>query len=313
MIDILLASYNGEEYIGELLQSLENQSFKEWRLIAADDRSTDRTLEILRQFAASSSHEVEIHVNQLPTGSAKANFFSMFQYVRSPYVMLCDQDDVWLERKIEKTMDAMNEMETSCGASVPILVHSDLRVVDRDLGTIEESFFRYSNYKNSFSLREQLALNKVTGCTVMFNRALLEYLLNREFDTSKIQMHDSWLALIARCFGKVRFVDEGLILYRQHGVNSVGAQNARSLRYILKKIGSFKDNSYSNLGHIIEVEYFCEVYGQLLADTPYRDLLLGYASLREGSRGAYRRYCLKNRILKEPFTRAAAQLLFAQR
>ena len=313
MVDIMLATYNGEKYIGELLKSLEDQTFKNWRLIVADDGSTDMTVEIIKNYAKSSNHEVEIHINRIPTGQAKANFFSMFRYVQSPYAMFCDQDDVWLEQKIEKTMNAMLEMEKVYGSAVPILIHCDLKVVSSELKIIDESFFHYSNYAKSFSLNEQLVLNKVTGCTVMINKALLEYLLDRDFDTSKIMMHDSWIALIAQCFGKMQFIDDGLILYRQHGVNSVGAQNTRSFKYVLDKIRNTKENSLSNLSHIIEVKYFSEVYGHVLVDNKYRDLIIGYGDLINCSKREYRRYCINNRVLKEPIARALAQLLFAHR
>lgn len=312
-VDILLATYNGDEYLMELLKSLEYQTYTNWRLIVADDGSLDSTLDILRKFQSDSSHEVEIHVNQPATGSAKANFIQLFQYVKSPYIMLCDQDDVWLQDKIEKTYRKMLEVECSNPKRIPILVNTDLIVVDQDLAVMDNSFFHYSLFNKSFTLKQQLCMNKVTGCTVMVNHSLVRFLQREAFDVGKITMHDSWLALIALTFGCTGFVDEPLILYRQHEDNSVGAQAARDIHYQLKRFFSGNLLSQDFMAQIIQVEYFVEYYHDELKNNQNQALLEGYAALANRSRSAYRLYCIKNGILKYPFKRAFAQLLYAHK
>lgn len=313
MIDILLALYNGEKYLEELLNSLENQSYKYWRLIAADDGSTDNTLKIIKNFAEKSFHEVEIHVNKPATGSAKENFMSLFQYVKSPYVMFCDQDDVWLNDKIEITLQKMLDNEKIYGTETPILINTDLKVVNSELEIIDESFFNFSGFTKDFTLKEQFAMNKVTGCTVMINEALYKYVLQKNIDSSKILMHDSWLMLIALCFGKRDFVDKSTILYRQHSSNSVGAIDGRKFGSIIKKFKNRKKTAEQNMSHINEAKYFYEIYEKELENHPDKNLIKSYSELYNKSRNAYRLFCIKNKVLKTPFSRVIGQLLFAHK
>ena len=313
MIDILLALYNGEKYLEELLNSLENQSYKNWRLIAADDGSTDNTLEIIKNFAKKSFHEVEIHINTPATGSAKENFMSLFQYIKSPYVMLCDQDDVWLNDKIKITFEKMLDTEKIFGTETPVLINTDLKVVNSELEIIDESFFHFSGFTKDFTLKEQFAMNKITGCTVMINKALYKHVMQKNIDSSKILMHDSWLMLIALCFGKRDFVDESTILYRQHSSNSVGAIDERKFGSIIKKFKNRKKTAQQNMDHINEAKYFYEIYENELENHPDKNLIKSYSELCNKSRNAYRLFCIKNKILKTPFTRAIGQLLFAHK
>ena len=311
MIDVLLALYNGEKYLNELLNSLENQTYKEWRLIAADDGSKDSTVEIIQDFAKKSGHEIELHINSNPTGSAKANFMNLINYAKSPYVMFCDQDDVWLDDKIEITLEKMIETEKIYGTETPVLINTDLKVVDSELNIIDESFSHYLDTDKNFTLREQLVLNKVAGCSIMFNKSLCEYIQRKKIDASKILMHDSWVMLIALCFGHVNVVDKSTILYRQHSSNSVGANDVRKFSYVIKRIFSRGDNAKQNMDHINDAKYFYETYRDELENNPDKNLIKNYSELANKSRNAYRLFCIKNKVLKTPFKRAIGQLIFA--
>lgn len=313
MIDILLALYNGEKYLGELLNSLENQSYKEWRLIAADDGSSDNTLKIMKEFAKKSSHEIELHINSTPTGSAKANFMNLMNYVKSPYIMFCDQDDIWLEDKIKITFDKMIENEKKFGIETPVLIHTDLKVVNSELKIIDDSFFHFSRFRKDFTVREQLAINKTPGCTIMINKALYEYVKQKNINASKILMHDSWLMLTALCFGREEFVNESTILYRQHSLSTIGAKNVRNFNYIIKKLFSGRDNAKQNMDHINDAKYFYEIYKKELENNPNKNLIKNFSELADKSRNAYRLFCIKNKVLKSAFTRAVGQLLFAHK
>ena len=96
MIDILLATYNGEKYLPELLSSLEQQTYTDWKLIIIDDCSKDKTIDILHSFKETSKHSVEIFINSKPVGCGKDNFFALAKKSTSDYIAFCDQDDVWL-------------------------------------------------------------------------------------------------------------------------------------------------------------------------------------------------------------------------
>jgi hypothetical protein len=154
--------------------------------------------------------------------------------VRDDYLMLCDQDDVWLPDKIEKTLARMRRLEEEHGKSLPLLVHTDLRVVDGELNVISPSFKRAMNANyNRTALRDQIIQNTLTGCTCLYNRALAQLLTPQE--PEYMVMHDWWLILTASAFGQVGHLDEQTILYRQHGKNEIGAKNVKTLAYKLNR------------------------------------------------------------------------------
>lgn len=233
MIDILLASYNGEKYIAEQIDSILNQTYKDWFLYIKDDCSTDNTLNIIRNYEKSYKDKIKVITSEIKSGSAKDNFFSMLRYSENEYIMTCDQDDVWLPDKIEITLNKMQEVEQADN-NVPILVHTDLKVVDEKLNIIAESLMKMQNLDfRRDKLNNLLVQNIVTGCTVMVNRKLLNYI---KLVPRQAIMHDWWMALLASALGIVYFIDTPTVLYRQHKNNDVGAKNVKSIDYILRKL-----------------------------------------------------------------------------
>lgn len=232
-IDILLATYNGEFFIEEQLKSLFEQSYQNFKILVRDDGSKDRTLEIVRQYQKYYPGRIEIIVDDDRGLGPSGNFGRLLQYSTAPYIMFCDQDDVWLENKIERTLAEMKKVEAKSEKDFPILIHSDLIVVNKDLNIIKESMSKSQKlYAHQNEFHQLLIQNNITGCTMMINKPLLKYAFPIPQEAI---MHDWWLGIIASAYGKVQYIDEGLILYRQHGSNDVGAQ-IFNLRYILKKI-----------------------------------------------------------------------------
>ena len=169
-IAILLATYNGEKYLSEQLDSLLNQSFQKWCLYVHDDGSKDKTVSILRDYAAKYPDKI-ILIDAPPTGGAKYNFLFLLNVVDAPYFMFCDQDDVWLPEKIEKTYRWMKAVEQD----KPALVFTDLQVVDQDGKLVAPRMSEYQKLNMKKSRAEDfLAENVVTGCTVMINRQLVD-------------------------------------------------------------------------------------------------------------------------------------------
>ena len=236
MVTVLLATFNGEKFLEEQLNSLLNQSFSDFRIVIRDDGSTDNTLEIIERYKGISPEKIEICPSGEPTHSAAGNFFKLIELYNDDYIMLCDQDDCWLPDKIEKTLAAMKKTEENFGNDTPILVHTDLKVVDEKLKIINNSFIKLQGLSPNFcELNNLLMQNCVTGCTSMFNKALLEKLF---ILPSTVAMHDWWIALIAAAFGKIVFLNESTILYRQHSNNEVGAKNVNDFSFIMN---SFRD------------------------------------------------------------------------
>ena len=239
-IAILMATYNGERFVSEQIESLLKQTYQDWELFIHDDGSEDNTVNIITQLAK--EYPTKIHVVEgKETGGAKYNFFYLMHQVDAPYIMFCDQDDIWLETKIEKTYLKMRETESGCGIERPILVFTDLEVVDSKLRVLAERMSKSQKLNpRKIRFKDCLIQNVITGCTTMLNRACLEKSL-AEVDFKNIIMHDWWCALVAAYYGKIAFVDEPLILYRQHGNNSVGAKPLSDPRYVLKRMTKQKD------------------------------------------------------------------------
>jgi glycosyltransferase involved in cell wall biosynthesis len=269
-VDILLATYNGEKYIDALLTSLTRQSFTDWRLIVRDDNSTDGTLQRIEWFKKYINPNVVI----LPTESRagiKGNFSLLLEYSTAPYVMLCDQDDVWLSRKIAVSMAAIQKMD----ATKPALVHTDLIVVDKDLDTISNSFLEYSGMLGQYStdFKSELVQNVVTGCTMLMNRKLVE--LATPIPNSAI-MHDWWIALVSAALGNTVYLPDTTILYRQHGKNDTGA-TPFNLATVIRKMRNLKGIRGSIMATEIQAAVFLARYRHLLPEEV--ELLKVYSTL----------------------------------
>lgn len=276
MISILLASYNGASYIAEQIESVLCQTCQDFVLHIRDDLSDDGTWEIVQSYAKQYPSHIAAYQNSSNSGGAKQNFFAMMLKHRADYVMLCDQDDVWMPDKIEKTMTVMQKEERQNGKQTPILVHTDLTVVDRDLKILDPSYRHTVNGNwQRTALCYELAQNTVTGCTVMYNRALGDLL---EKEPSFYVMHDWWLALAASAFGRIVLMDEATVLYRQHGDNSVGAKPVRSPLYLLRRLLNQKDYRKELRETYLQSESFYLAYeGRMSA--PQRELTKGYGRL----------------------------------
>lgn len=227
-IDILLAVYNGEKFVSDQIHSILNQSFSSHRLLIRDNASEDNTCQIIQEIA--SKHEGRVSLTPSTTNDGViGNFHALMKQAKAPYIMFSDADDVWLPEKIAKTMHLMKDLERKYGVDTPFLVHTDLTVVDRQLNVIHPSFRHYSHLQShNHELPRQLVQNAITGCTVLINQSLLKLALPLP---SEIVMHDWWLGLVASLMGKIGFLDEPTMLYRQHGGNDTGAKKYGFLSY----------------------------------------------------------------------------------
>lgn len=233
MVTVLIAVYNGEKYLKQQIESILTQTFTDVKIVIRDDGSTDNSINIINDYCNKYPEKICSIIGE-PTGSAAENFAVLLDSCDDDYIMFCDQDDVWLPQKIEKTLEAMKNAED--GKQTPVLVHSDLKVVDGELNVISNSLFKFKSLKqHKLSLCSLLVQNYITGCTVMINRALKQ-------KCGKIPkeciMHDWWLGLVAQLFGKIVCLNESTILYRQHADNQVGDKVAYGLSFVKQKLST---------------------------------------------------------------------------
>jgi hypothetical protein len=226
---ILLSSYNGARYIGEQLESIRTQTFRDWRLVIRDDGSSDETESITRKFTA-----LDDRVEMLSDNHGNVGPWSSFGLLLSAaartsarYVFLADQDDVWISTKVEGQLKALRSAEKSFGTAHPVLVHTDLEVVGDKLQTIHPSFRQFQGLSHNLKdpLQTLLLHNGMVGCTIAMNRALLDLALPLPAGSP----HDWWLGLCASATGTVLASEECTVRYRQHASNAIGAQPRRGL------------------------------------------------------------------------------------
>lgn len=243
-IDILLSTYNGEQYLRDLLQSLKNQNFSDWRLLARDDGSTDKTPEILNAFAEKETGRVTIIGDGTKHLGPKKSYEALLQYSNADYMMFCDQDDVWMENKIQQTLDKMKAVEHQ-NPGLPVLIFTDLTVVDKEMNVLHPSLWKYTkvNPENIHNLYRLLVNNPVVGCTVMINKVVKTIALPIP---ERAVMHDWWIALKVASKGKAGFVSGPTILYRVHGRNNLGVSKA-NVKYYLNRILRFSTTFSQNL------------------------------------------------------------------
>lgn len=236
MVTVLLAVYNGEKYLRQQIESVLNQTVTDVKILIRDDGSVDASCELINEYCDKYPQKIS-KIEGLPTGSAKQNFAELLKNCDSDYIMFCDQDDVWLPDKVERTLEAIKANDND--GKTPVLVHTDLKVVDNSLNIISSSFFEFQRlYQDNITLSKLLVQNYVTGCTVMINRALAQ--MCGEIPKECI-MHDWWLALVAQLFGKIVCLKQPTMLYRQHGDNQVGAKASYGIALIKRKLKTINE------------------------------------------------------------------------
>ena len=214
-VDVLLATYNGEKYLKCQLDSILNQTHKNIRLLINDDCSTDNTRVILKEYEEKDDR-IKVKYNEKNLGYVK-NFEDLLKRVENKYFALSDQDDFWKKEKIEKSLNKLLEEDAD-------LVFTDLEPVDEKLKIITPSMVRFMQMDKNIKKHQDYKLvflrNCVTGCTILSKKELINKYI--PIPTKKPMVHDWWMALIISQIGKITFLDEPTIKYRQHGNNQLG-------------------------------------------------------------------------------------------
>ena len=239
---ILIGTYNGARFVHAQIESIRHQIGKKCRIFISDDASTDNTVDVIKKIACQDKRVVLVARNTTRLGVIQ-NYDRLFHAALdwgAERVFISDQDDIWCPGKLRLQHERIDQLEITFGQSCPVLVHTDLFVVDERLQPINNSFFNFQGLKpeKNNSLNFLIAQNHVTGCTCAFNRALLK--IATPIPEGAV-MHDWWLALCAATFGRIKLIDKPLTLYRQHDKNIVGVKKIvrmleqANLKYIFRQ------------------------------------------------------------------------------
>ena len=306
MIDILLTVYNSEKYLAQQLDSIVSQTYTNWRIIIIDDCSSDKTCDIIEKYKQKYPEKIVLYKNSRNIGNPALNFFKLLKMSTSEYAMFCDHDDVWLCDKIELTLKAMKQKESQ-NPNLPVLVHTDSKVVDRNLNVLAKSMVLAQRLNPSAkTLKELVVQNNVTGCAAMLNRKLV--LMASSVPKGAV-MHDWWVALIASAFGAIEFVDRPTILYRQHGANQVGFKNASKISYVFNKFLNKREIKSSVLKTYIQCRSFLNRYRKILSPDQ-KKLLESYLRVGNGNKLQRVSRLVYGGFLKHGFFRKLGQVIY---
>lgn len=240
-VAILLCTYNGEKYIEAQLESILNQSYPNVHCYIHDDGSSDRTVSIIKDYECSYPEVFTKLDYQNMSHGAVVNFMSLINYAsancKEDYFMLSDQDDIWLPAKVS---DSVKELQKYDQDNKPALVYCDQQVVDENLHVIVRSTNKLvGKSTEDDSFKRIVFRNTAAGCCMCFNKELLS-IASKNQDIKNIPMHDWWVMLIAAIYNNAHYFDSTLMLYRQHGDNTLGVDHNNYIKKTKKYLTNFR-------------------------------------------------------------------------
>ncbi len=203
LISILLCTYNGEPFLEEQIRSILNQTYSNIEIIISDDASTDGTMGILKNY--SKYENIIINLNSQNVGLRK-NIELAAGLSKGLFIGFSDQDDYWLPDKIEKLYLAIGNYS---------IVYSNSKLVDAEGNLLNKNLSDFRNLQDIFDSKGFGIYNAVSGHTMLATREVVE----RSLPFPPVKFHDWWIAVQASNLNGLKFLNESLTLYRQHGNN----------------------------------------------------------------------------------------------
>lgn len=266
-VQVLLSAYNGEQYISEQIQSILNQTHAAVSILIRDDGSTDKTMELLDQWVT--THPDKIKLIKGTNVGVVSSFFELLRAAdtEADYYCFCDQDDVWLDHKVEH---AIARLDSSIYTEVPAMVFTSTYLTDDELnrkGTWPKPPAQEPSFFNA--LYENIAI----GATITMNQSARNlFIYSQSVDSQKVLMHDWWFYLLISAFGTVIYDNTPSMLYRQHSNNVVGGSNSIVGKF-KSKWASFKRHTGRDLLYK-QASEFDRIYGSRLTDIQKEQLML---------------------------------------
>ena len=287
-IEILMATWQGAQFLREQMDSVLAQTEDGWHLSVSDDGSTDGTGAILEEYASRYPDRISIAGTGRRFGNARDHFLWLIRNCGAEWMMLCDQDDTWAPDKVKEFRQAIDRAETDFGADTPLLVFCDQVPTDAELRPLADSLMRYQKqYTEAFDYRSILMQNVVTGGAAALNQALKQVILEYA-DAADMIMHDWWMAAAAARFGRIVYIDRPLGTYRQHGGNAVGAKAVGSAEDVRDRLGKIPELREAIRKKKRQAAAFRNVYRGRLTGEDLR-FLDGFAKEKSGI-GFYLKY-----------------------
>lgn len=218
-----MATYNGEKYLAEQLDSIINQTYHNWNLLIRDDSSTDRTLEIIQDYQKKDNRIKLLKDNKGNLGIVK-NFEELLKNSESEFIMFSDQDDIWVENKLDMYLKMIEKIKNK-----GFMIHSDAILFDKNKSNILKDTFISKKAINR-GLENVFFNYFVQGATILISKEIKNFILPFP---KEVYLHDRYIHLISELFFERIFVNKALIYYRQHGDNQIGAKN--TIRELLSK------------------------------------------------------------------------------
>ena len=232
-VTILMATYNGEKYISQQIESIINQTFTNWKLLIRDDGSTDNTKKKLYEYEERDSR-IMVMKDKLGNLGQCLNFNELMKNSESySYVMFSDQDDVWLTTKVEESITEIKRIESIHGTETSIAVYTNYNIVDDKLDYINIAYSKIDLKKYDPIANRLLIQNWLMGCTMIINNKLLKYSLEIPIESDN---HDNWIALIASMTGCVRYLDKITMLHRVHSNNVTTNCETTNIKNRIKRV-----------------------------------------------------------------------------
>lgn len=269
-INILLSTYNGERFLSQQIDSILNQTVQDWKLLIRDDGSSDGTIAIIKDYVKRDTRIVFCNEDTSENLGVIKSFHTLLTYEKADYYFFCDQDDVWLEDKLEMCLKRAQAHDRD----LPLMIYTDLQVVNQDLEVMIPSMIRTQSHHANTELYQELTENTVTGGTAMINHALAQLWTV----TDDLVMHDWYLALLACAFGELVYIDQPSELYRQHDANVLGARTwSKRIKgwlqpqKLVRKYWHLINISQAQAKHLLEMPLSIE----------NRELVLGFVTILE--------------------------------
>lgn len=250
-VQVLMATYNGEKYIKEQIDSIINQNYSNISLLIRDDCSSDNTNNIIDEYMSQYDNIDKVEAIGNSNIGAKDSFFQLLINAKNAnYYALSDQDDYWMPDKIKRAVDKIEELERINGVEVPLLYCSAKTVTDESLN----DYYLEKIHNPRITFGNALVENLCTGCTCVINKKLRDMVI-KELPKFTI-MHDWWLYMIAVSFGYVYYDEESRIKYRQHGNNVYGEITSKTalMKYRMKELFRKRGETYK------QIEEFMRIY-----------------------------------------------------